>query len=144
MLGSNFDPFNQQPKGQMGNRPMAGTPNNGKNADKSQRSKILRFMFNPEIGEDLKNFRTNHGHFLQLVANIFLQTGLIDASYIGFTDKSQMGLKSLMEEAYKNLRFTREGMPQVLLFVAFAGSLVVVVLSILFFVLSLGMNPKGR
>jgi hypothetical protein len=137
MLGTNFDPFNQ-----LGNkqRPLAGTPQDG--GKKATRNKVLRYMFNPELGEDFKNFSQNHTQFLKLVANIFLQTGLIDASYLGFTDPSQLGLKSLLETAYRNLRFTRDGMPQVLLYFAFVGSLVVVALSIVFFILSLGSNPR--
>ncbi len=142
MFGTNFDPFNQQGpfKGQ---RPIAGTPTEQQGKQKSQTSKILRYMFNPEFGEDIKNMRGSHGHFLKLICNIFLQTGLIDAAYPGLADPSQMGLKSLMEYAYRNLRFTREGLPQVLLFFAFAGSLVVVGLSVLFFIISIGSNP-GR
>lgn len=142
MFGQNFDPFNQQPGGPFkGQRPLAGIPT-GEKKEKSQTSKILRFMFNPELGEDIKNLRGSHGQFLKLISNLFLQTGLIDASYPGFADPNQMGLKSLMETAYRNLRFTREGLPQVLLFFAFAGSLVVVGLSVLFFIVSIGSNPR--
>ncbi len=142
MFGQNFDPFNQQQGGPFkGQRPIAGTPT-GNQKEKSQTSKVLRFMFNPELGEDIKNMRSSHGQFLKLISNIFLQTGLIDASYPGLADPNRLGLKSLMETAYRNLRFTREGLPQVLLFFAFAGSLVVVALSILFFVLSISSNPR--
>lgn len=143
MFGQNFDPFNQQPGGPFkGQRPIAGIPNEPNGKQRSQTSKILRFMFNPELGEDIKNMRGSHDQFLKLISNLFLQTGLIDASYPGFADPNQMGLKSLMETAYRNLRFTREGLPQVLLFFAFAGSLVVVALSIVFFILSIGSNPR--
>lgn len=141
MLGSNFDPFNQRPTGPF-KGPIAGTPMAGK-GDKSQRNKVLRFMFNPEIGDDLRNMRGQHEHFLKLIANIFLQTGLIDAAYPGFTDPSQLTLRSLILEAYHNLRFTREGLPQVLLFGAFIGSLVVVGLSVVFFVLMVGASSQA-
>ena len=139
MFGTNFDPFNQQPKGPF-KGPLAGVPT-GNKKDTTQTNKILRFMFNPEIGEDLKSMRGQHSHFLKLIANLFLQTGLIDASYIGFIDPSQMGLVSIIQEAHKNLRYTREGLPQVLLFFAFVGSLAVVALSVVFFVLAMGANP---
>ncbi len=144
MFGTNFDPFNQQPGGPFkGRGPIAGIPT-GNQKEKSQTGKILRFMFNPELGEDLKNMRGQHGHFLKLISNLFLQTGLVDASYIGFVDPNQLGLISLIKEARKNLRFTREGLPQVLLFFAFVGSLAVVGLSVIFFILALGTNPGGH
>lgn len=139
MFGSNFDPFNQQPKGPF-KGPLAGRPT-GKQKESTQTGKILRFMFNPELGEDLKSMRGQHSHFLKLIANLFLQTGLIDASYIGFIDPNQMGLVSLIQEAHKNLRYTREGLPQLLLFWAFVGSLIVVGLSVVFFILAVGSSP---
>lgn len=143
MLGTNFDPFNQRPSQQQ-QRPIAGVPMGEPNqGNKKQGSKILRFMFNPEIGEDFKNLRQNHTHFLQLISNIFLQTGLIDAAYPGFTDPNKMGLRSLLEEAYRNLRFTKEGIPQILLFFSFVGSLIVIGMSLLFFIISLGATPRS-
>ncbi len=142
MFGTNFDPFNQQPGNPFkGQRPIAGIPT-GNQKGKTQTGKILRYMFNPELGEDIRNMRGQHGHFLKLITNLFLQTGLIDATYIGLADPSRMGLISLIEEAYKNLRFTREGLPQVLLFATFVGSLAVVALSIVFFIMMLGSSPR--
>jgi len=139
MFGTNFDPFNQQPKGPFKGQ-LSGTPT-GKKKPSTETGKILRFMFNPELGEDLKSMRGQHSHFLKLISNLFLQTGLIDASYIGFIDPNQMGLISLIQEAHKNLRYTREGLPQLLLFWAFVGSLIVVGLSVVFFILAIGSNP---
>ncbi|NDE91455.1 MAG: hypothetical protein EB059_10050 [Alphaproteobacteria bacterium] len=136
MFGKNFDPFNQQ-------RPLAGRPMEKNGKEKTQTGKVLRYMFNPEIGDDIKNFRQNHTHFLRLITNIFLQTGLIDASYRGLANPDRYGLKELLVHAYRNLRFTREGLPQVLLYFAFVGSLVVVALSIVFFILSLSSHPAA-
>lgn len=141
MYGQNFDPFNQQQNQQ---RPIAGTPINNPMDGKKTRGKILRFMFNPEFGEDIRNMRQNHTHFLKLVTNIFLQTGLIDASYQGLRDNSQLGLRSLVETAFKNLQFTKEGLPQVLLFFTFVGSMAVIVMCLLFFMISLGSSPHAR
>ncbi len=142
MFGTNFDPFNQQPGGPFkGPRPIAGIPT-GNQKEKSQTGKILRFMFNPEFGEDIKNMGGQHSHFLKLITNLFLQTGLIDATYIGLVDPNRMGLVSLIKEAHKNLRYTRDGLPQLLLFYSFVGSLVVVGLSVIFFIVMLGTNPS--
>jgi hypothetical protein len=143
MLGSNFDPFNQQKPRPRTGRPVAGRPvdDPDKAAAKDKRRKVLRYMFNPEIGQDFRNFNESHTYFVRFIANLFLQTGLVDASYPGFADREQMKLITLIEAAYRNLEFTREGMPRVLLFAAFVGSFVSVALAIVLFVLSLINTP---
>lgn len=141
MFGQNFDPFNQKP-----NRPqppIAGSKIPQTPQDKKmQRKQVMRFLFNPELGSSFEGMAQTHSMFLRLMANIFLQTGLIDASFRGFTDPTAMGLASLMREAYKNLEFTKEGLPKVLLFGAFVGSLAAVVLSAILFALALAGHPK--
>lgn len=136
-----FNPFTQPPRrpqngAQMGARNAGQKPGNNKGTKaeaKAKRSKVLRFMFNPEFGSSFEGFKEAHGLFLRLVANVFLQAGLIDATYPGLSDPQQLKLKTLLETAYRDLQYTREGMPRVLLFYAFVGSMAAVVISLLIF-----------
>jgi hypothetical protein len=140
MFGRNFDPFNQQPKN---NGPVAGrrVDKTAKDAARKKRSEVLRYMFNPEFGENLKSMHETHSYFVKFLAALFLQTGLIDAGYPGFADPRQMKLVTMIRSAYRGLRYTREGLPQVLLFYAFAGSFVSVMLALLLFVATVTTPP---
>lgn len=142
MRGSNFDPFNQQ---QRAGRPVAGTPiGDEQGKPKKKRNEVLNFMFNPEIGESFKGVSEGHEHFVRLIANLFLQTGLIDASYPGFADPRQMKIITIMYMAYRNLEFTRDGLPRVLLFAAFVGSLFAVAISIILFFLTVAAPQQQQ
>ena len=136
MLGTNFDPFNQRPRQSYAPSPRPRAPLDEKLAAKMQRKQVMRFLFNPEVGQSFEGLKETHGLFLRLVANVFLQTGLVDAAYPGFRDASALTLPSLLRYAYAQLEFTREGLPRVLLFGAFVGSLVAVVLAMIVFVFS--------
>jgi hypothetical protein len=137
MFGTNFDPFNQKPPG-----PRFDAGRVGDKQKKGESRKVLRYMFNPEIGESLKQVGETHSLFLKLVANVFLQTGLIDAAYPGLADPRQLKFHSLVMYAWGNLQFTREGAPQVLLFSAFMGTFVAVALAVLFVIAHLAMGGK--
>lgn len=140
MFGQNFDPFNQQQ-----NRPRAGTPT-GKPADdkKKKRNQVLRFMFHPELGNSFHEVTEGHVHFVRLIGNLFLQTGLVDATYPGFSDPAQMKLVTLIRTAYNNLEFTREGLPRVLLFAAFVGSMAAVIVAVLLFFLTVAAPVQQK
>lgn len=152
-----FDPFNPFTQNQRrppnrgtgaASRPQQPNPKDAKAQKKAQRSKVMRYMFNPELGSSLEGIKETHGMFMRLVANIFLQTGLIDATYPGLRDPKQLKLLTLIETAYRGLEYTREGMPRVLLFGAFVGSLAAVVLAVLIFIVSIMSSsptpPKAR
>ncbi len=150
-----FNPFTQPPRrpqnsrpGTAQGRPQQPSPKDLKAQKKEQRSKVMRYMFNPELGSSLEGIKETHGHFMRLIANIFLQTGLIDAAYPGLRDPKQLKLLTLIETAYRGLEYTREGMPRVLLFAAFVGSLAAVVLAVLIFAVSIMSSsptpPKAR
>jgi hypothetical protein len=123
-------------------RPPSGQPQldkKGRPVDpkKEERRKVLRFLFNPELGSGFHSMRESHTMFLRLVCNIFLQTGIIDAAYPGISDPRRLTFMSLMTYAASNLEFTREGMPRVLMFGAFIASLGAMGLAILVFVIHL-------
>lgn len=135
-----FQPFNpfSQPQKQKPQGPVAGTKVGGtKEEARAKRNKVLRFMFNPELGQGFDSMRETHLVFLGLVANIFLQTGLIDATYPGLRDPKQLKLATLIRTAHEGLQYTRDGMPRVMLFYSFVGSMVAVVLSILVFIITI-------
>jgi|ERR1043166_2621537 hypothetical protein len=133
MFPPNFNPLNQKPPGpQM----TAGDPT-GPEGDKGKqmRGKVLRYMFNPEFGQSVRHVGETHSLFLRLLANVFLQTRMIDSTYPGLQDESQLKLITLLTTAWRRLEFTQAGLPQVLLFFAFVGSAAAVVLAILAFIL---------
>jgi hypothetical protein len=138
MSFSPFNPFTQPPPRRPQQRPTAGVKQkNPKDAGKEKHGQVLRFLFNPELGQGFESLHQTHGMFLRLIANVFLQTGLIDATYEGLRDPQKLKLVTLIETAYHGLEYTRLGMPRVLLFASFVGSLFAVALSILIFALSL-------
>lgn len=142
MLGRNFDPFNQQPQNL--HRPLAGTRIPSPGDDKrEQRKQVMRFLFHPELGQGFQSLTGTHKMFVKLVANLFLQTGLVDATYPGFRDPQQLGIISLIITAYRGLEFNEAGMPRVLLFVAFVGSLFTVVFSLAIFLFSFASHSAG-
>lgn len=142
MQGRNFDPFNQHPQRPI--RPLAGRPiaHDAQN-EKIQRKDVMRFLFNPELGSGLQSLNQTHQLFLKLIANLFLQTGLVDATYVGFRDPSRLSLITLVYTAYRGLELTREGIPRVLLFASFVGSMVAVVLSLLILLIGFAQSGGG-
>lgn len=136
MFTPNFNPFNQKPPGpQMTAGDPVGPEEKGK-----RRGKVLRYMFNPEFGQSFRQIGETHGIFLELLANIFLQTRLIDASYPGLADKRQLKLLTMVTTAWKRLEFTQAGAPQVLLFFAFVGSFAAVVLALLAIIVKVSLG----
>jgi hypothetical protein len=126
-----FNPFVPPPQ----NRPQQPVDNKGRPVDprKEQRRKIMRFLFHPELGSGFDGLKETHGLFLRLVSNVFLQTGVIDAAYPGIADPKKLSFVSLMQYAYNNLEFTREGMPRALMFGAFIASLLAVLMAMILF-----------
>lgn len=139
-----FQPFNpfSQPQKQKPQGPVAGTKKaaSPKEEARAKRNQVLRFMFNPELGQGFQSMRETHQVFLGLVANVFLQTGLIDATYPGLRDPAQLKLATLLKAAHASLEYTREGMPRVMLYYAFVGSMVAVVLSIFIFIITIASS----
>ena len=146
MSFSPFNPFTTPP--QRGpQRNAAGVkqpPKTEKEIARDKRKQALRFMFNPELGQSFDSMKYSHSLFMSLIANVFLQTGLIDATYPGLREPSQLKLTTLLQTAYHGLEFTREGMPRVLLFGSFVASLAAVVFAIFIFALSVISAPAEK
>jgi hypothetical protein len=131
-----FNPFVPPPQ----NRPVRPqVDDKGRPIDprKEQRSKVMRFLFHPELGSGFEGLKETHVLFLRLVCNIFLQTGVIDAAYPGIADPKRLSFIGLMQYAANSLQFTREGMPRVLMFGAFIASILAVLLSMILFIVHL-------
>lgn len=143
-----FNPFAPPPRPADRAKPAVDKKGNPIDPKKLQRKKITRFLLNPELGSGLQDMRETHGLFLRLVANIFLQTGLIDAAYPGISDERHLTLRSMLVYAYNGLEYTREGMPRVLMFYSFIASIAAMGFAILIFALhlmsSMGSHPAPK
>ncbi len=131
-----FNPFSAPPEQKPG-APRFDKKGRPIDPAKERARQIRSFLFKPDLTSGLQDLRETHGLFLRIISNVFLQTGLIDAAYPGIADPKKLSLVSLLRYAGSQLEFTREGMPRVLMYFAFVGSLAAVALSILIFALHL-------
>jgi hypothetical protein len=141
-----FNPFVPPPQPQKPKRGPEFFDKQGKPIDpkKAERRKITRFLLNPEIGAGIQDMKATHGLFLRLVCNIFLQVGLIDAAYPGIADERKLGLRSLITYAFRNLEYTREGMPRVLMFYSFLASIAAMGFAFVIFMLHVMGSSGGH
>jgi hypothetical protein len=112
-------------------RPAAptGTP-------KAIKRSVLGWLFNPQLGPAISPLRESTRIFLQLMATVFASYMLIPKDYPGLRDSNtRLTLSGIIGTAWRNLRFTRESLPQTILFFAITGmmafSAVVAVFSLL-------------
>jgi len=152
-----FDPFQNWLKnpGSRQGQPIAGTPREDKPGStpsstvdprKARRRQVLRFLFHPELGTSFNSMAVSHGMFVRLVTTLFIQAELLPPGYGSGLELQQLKLLPLLAEAYRNLEFSRKGLPKVLFFAAFIGSIGVAVLSVVLFLLALlgTGHPKGH
>ncbi len=107
----------------------SGTP-------KAIKRSVLGWLFNPQLGPAISPLRESTRIFLQLMATVFASYMLIPKDYPGLHDSNtRLTLSGIIGTAWRNLRFTRESLPQTILFFAITGmmafSAVVAVFSLL-------------
>ncbi len=89
---------------------------------KAVKRSVLGMLFNPQLGPAISPLRESTRIFLQLVASVFASYRLIPKDYPGLRDpNAKLTLSGILGTAWNNLSFTREGLPQTLLFFAITG-----------------------
>ena len=96
----------------------------------------LRFMYVPRIGRSFGEIGRSNGIFVRMIAGVFMSQGLFPRQHPAFKDASvHLGLGEVIGIAFHNLNWTKEGLPQILFFLAILGT---IVFSAIGFFLALG------
>ena len=83
---------------------------------------VLGLLFKPQLGPTIRPLRESTRIFVHLVASVFAIYKLIPKDYPGLRDpETRISLFQVIHTAWKNVHFTREGAPQVILFFAVVG-----------------------
>ena len=83
---------------------------------------LFGLLFKPQIGSNIGPLRESTRIFVQLVAGVFAIYKLIPKDYPGLRDpNARLSFSNIISTAWQNIRLTREGAPQVILFFAITG-----------------------
>ncbi len=105
---------------------------------KPKKRSILGLLFNPEIGMELKPLGESVARFVRMLAIIFAMNGLFPKDHPAIKDENiRLTLRDVFGTAWSGLRFTREGLPQILLFFGVVLTLITAALFIFVLILSL-------
>jgi len=110
-----------------------------KNSKGPKKRSILGLMFNPDLGSDIKPIGESVGMFVRLLALIFAMNKLFPKEHPALRGDpaARLTMRDVIGTAWRGLSFTREGLPQVILFVAVVGTLVFSALLVLTALLSM-------
>jgi conjugal transfer/type IV secretion protein DotA/TraY len=98
-------------------------PNDQKN-DLNKGPSVWGLLFNPRFGKDIAPLKDSFFMFARIIASLFAMVGLFPRDHAAFVNNDvTLSLREVMGTAYANLRFTKEGIPQILYFVAVVGCL---------------------
>jgi len=117
--------------------------------DAKKGPRILGTLFNPDIGTSLKPLGETGRTFVNLLAMIFASNGLFPRNHpavLGAEGAPRLGLSEVVGTAWRNVRFTREGAPQALMFVAVMlciGFTVLAIFTALFAVMTGSAHAQG-
>ncbi|NCC11151.1 MAG: hypothetical protein EOM31_11795, partial [Bacteroidia bacterium] len=97
---------------------------NDQRDDQNKAPSIWGLLFNPQFGKDIAPLRDSFFMFARIIASLFAMVGLFPRDHAAFvSNEVRLSLREVMGTAYANLRFTREGLPQILYFAAVVGCL---------------------
>lgn len=100
--------------------------------DKSaKRRSTLGTLFNPDLGSSIRPLGENISQFVRMIAMIYAMAGLFPRNHPAITGQdpnARLSLGQILSTAFSNLRFTREGLPQVFFFCASILSAIVTLL----------------
>jgi len=99
----------------------------------------LRVAFNPEFGASVRPLEENKAVFVNLLAMIFASQGMFPRNHpavLGVAG-ARLGLGELLSLVWKDLTFSKETVPQVLMFFAVIASLAFAVIGFVVVILSL-------
>ncbi len=112
--------------------------NNGDDKAKDKKRSMLGMLFNPRFDRDVKPLGESMGMFVRMIAMVFAAHRLFPKDHPALRDTNlRLTLREVITAAYGNLSFTKEGMPQVLLFAAVIGTLGFAALFVVMLVLSI-------
>jgi len=96
--------------------------NDKKDATKSS---LLGTLFNPRLGDDIKPLAHETKMFVRLLAMVLAGCGLFPANHPGLLDeKAPLSFAEVIRVSWSRLSFTRDGIPQIVLFAAVFGCLI--------------------
>ena len=105
---------------------------------KAAKRSALDVIFNTHWGASFDPLKESTGILLQLIAGVFAIYGLLPKDYPGLNDSgARLSFRAIFASAWQNVRFTREGVPQAILFFAVIGVIVFGVLAVISSLLSL-------
>lgn len=85
----------------------------------------LNFMFNPELGKSISPLAQTAGIFVRLLAGVFAMHKLFPKDHPAFQDNDvRLSLGDVLATAWHNLTWSKENIPQLVLFFAVIGLLV--------------------
>ena len=95
-------------------------------------SRALRFAFVPEFGANLRPARESFQIFVELIATIFTAFKILPPNYAAELDSQgrRLTLPAVVIGGWRNLRFSKETIPQVLIFFALLSSLLFAALAL--------------
>jgi conjugal transfer/type IV secretion protein DotA/TraY len=125
-----------------------GTPGNdpnrqdGKKKPPGKTRQTLNYLFNPQLGESIRPIGQSWQMFLQLIAMLFAANRLFPRNHPALLGNQQVRLTlgEIITTAWSQLKFTRDGLPQVVLFFATIGTLVFTALMLITLLLSIFMG----
>ena len=116
--------------------------NKSAKTDEPKRRSIFGTLFNPEIGVSLRPLSENATAFTHLLALIFASNGLFPKNHPALlgVEGARLSLSGIFETAWRDLSFTKEGLPKVILFFAVTGTLIFSILAVITFLLFMALG----
>lgn len=109
-----------------------------KNNEQPKKRSIWGTLFNPDLGSDIRPLAQETRMFVRMLAMILASNRLFPKDHPAFTnDKIRLTLSDVLSISWNRLSWTKEGIPQIALFIAVFGVLILSALFVITFVLSL-------
>lgn len=105
---------------------------------KAKKRSVFGLLFNPQLGSSISPLRESTRIFVHLVASVFSIYKLIPKDYPGLRDQeTRLSFGHILRTGWSNIRFTREGAPQAIIFFAVVGVMVISTFAVISTFLSL-------
>lgn len=102
---------------------------------KSTVGTALKFMYKPRFGRSIGEIGRTSGIFTRMIAGVFMTQGLFPRQHPAFKDESiHLSFADVILTSFRNLNWTKDGMPQVAFFFAVIGT---IIFSVIGFILAL-------
>lgn len=90
-----------------------------------KKQSLAGFLFNPRLGDDIRPIGENISMFVRFIALAFAANGLFPRNHPALLGETghRLTMGMVISTAYRNVSFTREGLPKAILFFAIVGCL---------------------